>query len=192
MTSSPSSSGSPADTTPSDTTVAFIGLGIMGGPMAANLVEAGYDVVGYNRSSAKIDALVEAGGRGASSVAEAVKDADVIITIVPDSPDVEAIAQGEDGLIANAKPDAIWVDCSSIRPDVAVALAKAAAEAGLEAVDAPVSGGERARSTRRCRSWSVARPRRWRPSVRCWRPSARPWSMSGRPAPARPSRRPTS
>jgi 2-hydroxy-3-oxopropionate reductase len=128
--------------TNSSQTVAVIGLGIMGGPMAANLVKAGFDVVGYNRSSAKVDALIEAGGRGAASVAEAAKDADVIITMVPDSPDVEGVALGEDGLIANAKSGAIWVDCSSIRPDVAVAMAKAATEAGVKAVDAPVSGGE--------------------------------------------------
>lgn len=127
---------------PGSATVAVIGLGIMGGPMAANLVRAGYDVVGYNRSSAKVEALVAAGGRGASSVPKAVKDADVIITMVPDSPDVERVALGEDGLIANAKTGAVWVDCSTIRPDVSVALARQAADAGVRAVDAPVSGGE--------------------------------------------------
>ena len=122
--------------------IAFIGLGIMGGPMAANLVKAGYAVTGYNRSRAKVDTLVEAGGAGADSIAEAVADADVIITIVPDSPDVEAVADGEDGIFAHAKSGAVWVDCSSIRPDVSVALAKQAAEKGIRAVDAPVSGGE--------------------------------------------------
>ena len=91
----------------SSTTVAVIGLGIMGGPMAANLVKAGYDVIGYNRSSAKVDELVAAGGRGASSIAEAVKDADVIITMVPDSPDVEEVAQSEEGIFANAKKGAV-------------------------------------------------------------------------------------
>jgi 2-hydroxy-3-oxopropionate reductase len=133
---------SPYQTAPAETTVAVIGLGIMGGPMAANLVAAGYDVVGYNRTTAKIDALVESGGRGASSVADAVKDADVIVTMVPDSPDVEGVALGDDGLIANAKSGAVWVDCSSIRPDVAVSLAERAEQAGVRAVDAPVSGGE--------------------------------------------------
>jgi 2-hydroxy-3-oxopropionate reductase len=127
---------------PSDTTVAVIGLGIMGGPMAANLVQAGYDVVGYNRSSAKVDALVSAGGRGAASVAEAVKDADVIITMVPDSPDVEEVAEGEGGIFANAKSGAIWVDCSTIRPDVSARLAEAGQQAGIRVLDAPVSGGE--------------------------------------------------
>ena len=123
-------------------TIAVIGLGIMGGPMAANLVKAGYDVIGYNRSRAKVDTLVEAGGRGADSIAEAVHDADVIITIVPDSPDVEDVAQGEDGIFAHAKPGAVWVDCSSIRPDVSARLAEAGREAGIRVLDAPVSGGE--------------------------------------------------
>jgi 2-hydroxy-3-oxopropionate reductase len=68
------------------TTVGFIGLGLMGGPMAANLVDAGFDVVGYNRSRAKVDALVAHGGRAAADVAEAVRDADVVITMLPDSP----------------------------------------------------------------------------------------------------------
>jgi 2-hydroxy-3-oxopropionate reductase len=123
-------------------TIAFIGLGIMGGPMAANLVRAGYTVTGYNRSRGKIDALVENGGQGADTIADAVAGADVIITIVPDSPDVEAVAAGDDGLFAHAKSGAIWVDCSSIRPDVAVNLAEHAAAHGIKAVDAPVSGGE--------------------------------------------------
>jgi 2-hydroxy-3-oxopropionate reductase len=123
-------------------TIAFIGLGIMGGPMAANLVQAGYAVTGYNRSRGKVDTLIANGGQGADTIADAVRDADVIITIVPDSPDVKAVASGDDGILAHAKDGAIWVDCSSIRPDVAVALAEQAAEHGVRAVDAPVSGGE--------------------------------------------------
>jgi 2-hydroxy-3-oxopropionate reductase len=128
--------------TESKPTVAVIGLGIMGAPMAANLVKAGYEVVGYNRSRGKVDALVDAGGRGAGSIAEAAQTADVIITMLPDSPDVEGAALGEDGLIAHAKSGATWIDCSSIRPDVAVTVAKAATDAGVKAIDAPVSGGE--------------------------------------------------
>jgi 2-hydroxy-3-oxopropionate reductase len=123
-------------------TIAFIGLGIMGGPMAANLVKAGYRVTGYNRSRGKVDTLEENGGKGADTIAEAVADADVIVTIVPDSADVEAVAIGADGVFANAKPGAVWIDCSSIRPDVAVTLAEQAAEHQIKAVDAPVSGGE--------------------------------------------------
>ena len=124
------------------TTVAVIGLGIMGGPMAANLVKAGYDVVGYNRSPGKVERLVEQGGRGAADVAEAVRDADVVLTMLPDSPDVEAVVLGEGGILDTAKEGTLLVDASTIRPDVAVRLAEAARARGVRAVDAPVSGGE--------------------------------------------------
>ncbi|MGO4455378.1 2-hydroxy-3-oxopropionate reductase [Arthrobacter sp. RAF14] len=124
------------------TNVTMIGLGIMGLPMAKNLVKAGFNVTGFNRSQDKIDALVEAGGNGASSIAESVKDADVIITMVPDSPDVEGVVSGPEGVFANAKSGALWIDASSIRPDVAARLSADAREAGLRPLDGPVSGGE--------------------------------------------------
>jgi 2-hydroxy-3-oxopropionate reductase len=109
------------------TAVAVIGLGIMGGPMAANLGEAGFDVIRVGRSA---------------SIADAVSEADVILTMLPDSPDVEGVALREDGILAHAKPGSLWLDCSTIRPDVSVRLAQAAADRGIRAVDAPVSGGE--------------------------------------------------
>src|SRR3712207_3767937 len=112
------------------TTVAFIGLGIMGGPMAGNLVKAGFDVVGYNRSPEPIQRLVEQGGRGAGSLAEAVRDADVVVTMVPDSPDVEAVTIGEDGFYGLVKPGTLHVDMSSIRPDVAKRVAEAGRQRG--------------------------------------------------------------
>ncbi|GAA2882962.1 2-hydroxy-3-oxopropionate reductase [Microbacterium esteraromaticum] len=124
------------------TNITIIGLGIMGLPMAKNLVKAGYTVTGVNRSPEAVEKLVEAGGKGAASIAEGVKDADVIITMVPDSPDVEGVVRGEEGVFANAKPGALWIDNSSIRPDVAKELAEEAVAAGFGAVDAPVSGGE--------------------------------------------------
>src|SRR5262249_6703019 len=124
------------------TTVAFIGLGIMGGPMAQNLVKAGYDVTGYNRSPAKVDALVAAGGRGASSVAEAVSGADMVATMLPDSPDVSAVLGGEDGVFANARPGTLVIDFSTIRPDVSAGLAADGKARGFPVLDAPVSGGE--------------------------------------------------
>jgi 2-hydroxy-3-oxopropionate reductase len=123
-------------------TIAFIGLGIMGGPMAGHLVKAGHTVIGVNRSPEPVERLVAAGGQGADSVADAVRDADIVITMVPDSPDVEGLALGEDGVYANARSGALHVDMSSIRPDVAVALASAGQEAGIRVMDAPVSGGE--------------------------------------------------
>lgn len=122
--------------------VTIIGLGIMGLPMAVNLVKAGHEVTGYNRSQDKVTRLIEAGGKGASDIASAVGEAEFIITMVPDSPDVEAVLDGPDGLLANAPAGAYWIDASTIRPDVSVRLAKAAAEAGIKALDAPVSGGE--------------------------------------------------
>ncbi|MCG5216428.1 2-hydroxy-3-oxopropionate reductase [Streptosporangium sp. KLBMP 9127] len=124
------------------TAVTVIGLGIMGGPMAANLIKAGFDVTGFNRSKAKVDQLVEQGGRGATGVADAVREADVVITMLPDSPDVEDVVLGADGILAHAPTGSLWIDASTIRPDVSVRLAEAAAAQGLRAVDAPVSGGE--------------------------------------------------
>jgi 2-hydroxy-3-oxopropionate reductase len=124
------------------TTVGFIGLGIMGGPMAANLGKAGFEVVGYNRSPEPVRRLVEQGGRGAGSLAEAVRDADVVVTMLPDSPDVEAVALGEDGIYANARPGTLHLEMSSIRPDVARQVAQAGRERGLRVLDAPVSGGQ--------------------------------------------------
>lgn len=124
------------------TTIAVIGLGIMGLPMAKNLVAAGHDVTGYNRSPQKAQALAEAGGTPAGSVAEAVQGAEVIITMLPDSPDVQGVVEGEDGVFAHATRGALWIDASTIRPDVAGELAKSAREAGLRPLDAPVSGGE--------------------------------------------------
>jgi 2-hydroxy-3-oxopropionate reductase len=124
------------------TTIGFIGLGIMGGPMAANLVKAGFDVIGYNRSRDKVDALISVGGQGADDVASTVRDADIVITMVPDSPDVEAVTSEENGIFANAKKGALYIDMSSIRPDVAVRVARRGYERGLRVLDAPVSGGE--------------------------------------------------
>ncbi|AZK97328.1 MULTISPECIES: 2-hydroxy-3-oxopropionate reductase [Streptomyces] len=122
--------------------VAWIGLGIMGSPMAENLLKAGYAVTGYTLEQAKLERLTAAGGSAAASVAEAVRDADVVITMVPASPQVEAVAYGPDGILANARPGALLIDMSSITPRTSVELAAAAKEKGLRVLDAPVSGGE--------------------------------------------------
>jgi 2-hydroxy-3-oxopropionate reductase len=124
------------------TTIAFIGLGIMGSPMSVHLARAGYDVVGYNRSPDRTAPLVAAGGRAAGSAAEAVAEADVVAVMVPDSPDVQAVLAGEGGVFDTAEPGTMVIDFSSIRPDVTVELNRAATERGLRLVDAPVSGGE--------------------------------------------------
>jgi 2-hydroxy-3-oxopropionate reductase len=125
------------------TKIAFIGLGIMGSPMAVHLAEAGHSVAGYNRSPEKAKPLVDAGGRAATDIADAVRDADVVCVMVPDSPDVQDVLAGEDGVFANAKQGALVIDFSSIRPDVTVELAQQAREKGLRLLDAPVSGGEK-------------------------------------------------
>jgi len=124
------------------TTVGFIGLGIMGLPMAVNLSTAGFDVVGYNRGKGKADQLAERGGRAAGSVAEAVREADVVVTMLPDSPDVQAVLLGDDGVFAHGRNGTLVIDASTIRPDVSAALASAGAERGYRVLDAPVSGGE--------------------------------------------------
>jgi 2-hydroxy-3-oxopropionate reductase len=123
-------------------TIGFIGLGIMGGPMARHLVAAGHTVVGYDRSEERMQALVESGGSAADSIEQTVKNADVVAIMVPDSPDVQAVLLPDDGVFAHAQPDTLVIDFSSIRPDVTAELAKTAAERGLRIIDAPVSGGE--------------------------------------------------
>ena len=107
--------------------ITVIGLGIMGLPMARNLVSAGYTVTGHNRSRGKTDALVADGGNGADTVAEAVADADAVITMLPDSPDVEAVLLGEEGVFAHARPGTLVIDMSTIRPDTARGVAVAGA-----------------------------------------------------------------
>ncbi|GAB2936041.1 2-hydroxy-3-oxopropionate reductase [Nonomuraea fastidiosa] len=124
------------------TAIAFIGLGIMGSPMAVHLVNAGHDVTGYNRTPAKARPLAEAGGRVAESVAQAVTGAEVVAIMVPDSPDVQNVLRGDDGVFAHAAPGTLIIDFSTIRPDVTRELAEEAGRRGLRYLDAPVSGGE--------------------------------------------------
>ncbi|MFF4260066.1 2-hydroxy-3-oxopropionate reductase [Streptomyces sp. NPDC001663] len=122
--------------------IAFIGLGIMGGPMAANLVRAGHRVTGHNRSRAAVDRLVSVGGHGAGSIAEAVKDADVVITMLPALSEVTEVVLGEAGVLAHARPGMLLIDMSTVSPHTAITLAEAGRERGVRVLDAPVSGGE--------------------------------------------------
>jgi 2-hydroxy-3-oxopropionate reductase len=124
------------------TAIGFIGLGIMGGPMAANLLKAGFGVTGYNRTAAKAQALTAQGGHAAASIAEAVRNADVVITMLPDSPDVEQVALGTGGVFAHARPGTLFIDMSTVAPEVAQRLAESGHAAGLRVLDAPVSGGK--------------------------------------------------
>ncbi|MFF9477868.1 2-hydroxy-3-oxopropionate reductase [Streptomyces sp. NPDC014733] len=123
-------------------TIGFIGLGIMGSPMAVNLARAGHTVRGWNRSPGRAAALVAAGGQEAASIADAVRGADVVIIMVPASPQVEAVAYGPDGVLAHAAPGTLFIDHSSITPQTSADLAAAAADKGVRVLDAPVSGGE--------------------------------------------------
>ncbi len=122
--------------------IGFIGLGIMGSPMAANLVKAGFEVSGYDVSSASVDTLVRAGGKPASSVQEATVGADVVITMLPDSPQVAEVVLGPEGLLGSAEPGSVLIDMSTIAPETSLAVAQAGSERGISVLDAPVSGGE--------------------------------------------------
>jgi 2-hydroxy-3-oxopropionate reductase len=123
-------------------TIGFIGLGIMGSPMAVHLQNAGNEVSGYNKRRDTAGPLVEAGGRKASSIADAVQGADVVAIMVPDSPDVQEVLTGEGGVFESAAPGTLVIDFSSIRPDVTAELAQIASERDFRLLDAPVSGGE--------------------------------------------------
>lgn len=123
--------------------IGFIGLGIMGGPMAANLVRAGHAVAGYDLSPPRLDRLAADGGRVAADIADAMAGAEVVITMVPDSPQVEQVVFGPGGLLENGKPGLLYLDMSTIRPETSRRVAGAAREKGIRALDAPVSGGEK-------------------------------------------------
>lgn len=121
--------------------IAFIGLGNMGGPMAINLAKAGHQVQVFDLSAAAVDAVVAAGGVAAASAHEAVRDAQVVISMLPASRHVESLYLGEGGLMAAIADGALVIDSSTIAPASAQKVAQAAAERGLQMIDAPVSGG---------------------------------------------------
>jgi 2-hydroxy-3-oxopropionate reductase len=122
--------------------IGFIGLGIMGTPMAAHLAAAGHQVTGYARKPAAAKRLTEAGGTAVGSTAEAVAEAEVVITMLPNHPEVEEVVLGDDGVFANAADGLLFIDMSSIRPETAVELARRGAERNFHVLDAPVSGGQ--------------------------------------------------
>ncbi|HEY5466289.1 MAG TPA: NAD(P)-dependent oxidoreductase [Clostridia bacterium] len=124
-------------------TIAFIGLGIMGRPMAANLQQAGYPLRVYNRTASKTAALAAGGAVVCGSPAEAARGASVVIAIVSDTPDVVAVMTGPDGVQAGAAPGTVVIDMSTISPDVTRELAAVMEAQGLEWLDAPVSGGQK-------------------------------------------------
>ncbi|HCI86608.1 MAG TPA: 2-hydroxy-3-oxopropionate reductase [Dehalococcoidia bacterium] len=122
--------------------IGFVGLGIMGKPMAKNLVNAGNDVTVFNRSSASVEELVAEGANAGSSAADVASKSDIALLMVPDSPDSETVVLGENGLLEGASAGDLIVDMSSIEPGVSQKIHAACSEKGINFLDAPVSGGE--------------------------------------------------
>jgi 2-hydroxy-3-oxopropionate reductase len=122
--------------------VGFIGLGLMGKPMAKNLLAKGFSLTVHSRSRGPVDELAKAGAAAVNRPADVAKQSDIIITMVPDSPDVEAVLEGPNGVFSVLKNGSLLIDNSTIAPAVARRLAQRAKELGADMIDAPVSGGE--------------------------------------------------
>jgi 3-hydroxyisobutyrate dehydrogenase len=122
--------------------VGFIGLGIMGMPMVHNLIKAGFEVTVYNRTTSKAEQMVSEGAKKADSPKELAEKCPVVITIVSDTPDVESVILGENGIIDGIKPDSVVIDMSTISPQATQKIAAYLKEKGAHMLDAPVSGGE--------------------------------------------------
>ncbi len=123
--------------------IGFIGLGIMGRPMAKNLLKAGHPLVVHNRSRAAVDELGRDGAKVATSPREVAAQSDVLITMLPNSPDVEQVALGKDGIIEGARSGLLYADMSTISPIVSQRVGAALSSKGVKMIDAPVSGGEK-------------------------------------------------
>jgi len=124
------------------TTIGFIGIGIMGKPMARNLMKAGYQLVVYNRTPGPMNELAAEGARAASNPRVVAEQSDVVITMLPDSPQVQEVMTGEHGVLAGARAGTLVIDMSTISPVVTQQLAQAAQASGVRMLDAPVSGGD--------------------------------------------------
>lgn len=125
-----------------DLTLGFIGLGLMGKSMTRNLLKAGFPLVVHNRSRAAVEELVAEGARAAHSPKEVAGQVDIVFTCLPDSPDVEAVALGANGVIEAARERLVFVDHSTIKPETARRIAEVLGEKGVACLDAPVSGGD--------------------------------------------------
>jgi 3-hydroxyisobutyrate dehydrogenase len=121
--------------------VGYVGLGIMGRGMAHNLLKAGFSLTVWNRTASRIEPLVEAGAKAGKSPADVAAQSDIVVICVSDTPDVEAVILGPDGILQGAKEGSLVIDCSTISPAATVTLAKKLAEKGVAMLDAPVSGG---------------------------------------------------
>jgi 2-hydroxy-3-oxopropionate reductase len=123
-------------------TIGFIGIGIMGSHMSRHLIAADYSVVAFDKFPMAMDRAVALGAAPATSCKDVAQRSDVIVTMLPDSPDVEAVALGPDGIIEAARPGLIHIDMSTIAPGMAIKVAQALTAQGMRCLDAPVSGGE--------------------------------------------------
>jgi 2-hydroxy-3-oxopropionate reductase len=123
-------------------TVGFVGLGIMGRPMLRNLLKAGHTVVAYGRTPAKLDSAVADGAQRGASNADVGARSEIVITMLPDGPEVEEVVLGVNGILSGAKPGTLIIDMSSISPLVSQKIAAACEGRGVDFIDAPVSGGE--------------------------------------------------
>lgn len=121
--------------------IGFIGLGIMGGGMAANLLKAGFNLTVWNRTPGRITPLAQAGAGVGDSPADVAAGSDIVITCVSDTPDVEAVILGPGGVIERARPGSLVIDCSTISPAATREIAARLREKGVHMLDAPVSGG---------------------------------------------------
>ena len=142
--------------------VGYIGLGLMGKSIARNILKAGFPLVVHNRSHTAVDELTTEGAGSASSPAEVASQVEVVFTNLPDTPDVEKVVLGQDGILAGAHPGLIWVDNSTIKPAMARDLATKLAEKGVLSLDAPVSGGDIGAPMAPLPSWSVDRRKHWK------------------------------
>ncbi len=122
--------------------IGFIGLGVMGRPMAENLLAAGYPLVIHNRSHAAVEAVMEQGASSAGTPAELARSSDIVITMLPDTPDVEAVYFGPQGVFAGVRAGHLLIDMSTVSPAMARRIAERGAEIGASCLDAPVSGGD--------------------------------------------------
>ncbi|MER6877333.1 NAD(P)-binding domain-containing protein, partial [Amycolatopsis sp. NPDC000673] len=121
--------------------IGFIGLGVMGTPMAAHLAAAGHEVSGFDLNADALAKLEAAGGRAAKDVADAVSGAEVVITMLPNHPQVEQVVLAPGGVLDTIAPGTLLADMSTIRPETSIEVAKAGAAKGIRVLDAPVSGG---------------------------------------------------
>jgi 3-hydroxyisobutyrate dehydrogenase-like beta-hydroxyacid dehydrogenase len=158
--------------------IGFVGLGIMGMPMVRNLMKAGFEVTVYNRTASKVDRMVTEGAKKADSPQEVARKSSIIITMVSDTPDVESVTLGENGIIEGIKPDSVVIDMSTISPQATRKMAERLKEKKAHMLDAPVAAASKARSMGHYPSWSAAMLLYLSAAARCLRQWGKTLSIS--------------